>query len=330
MMNGRIGVQTQVGKGSLFWFTAKLKKQPTKSSALMEPIADVELQGKRILVVDDNKTNRQVMAYMLSSWRCRHDTAHDAESALEKLRAATHSKDPFHIVVMDMRMPDIDGEALGKMVKTDPLIRDTALVMLTSVGKRGDVSRLAKIGFAAYLTKPVKRAQLLGCLLTVIGHKPETDSSNRKGIITRHTVAENRKRSIRILLAEDNVINRKLALKLLENMGYRADVATNGVEAVQAIKAKYYDLVLMDCQMPEMNGLDATRAIRKIEPITRNGEGLPHGRPGKHHIPIIAMTASAMKGDKERCLEAGMNDYVSKPIKAHELAETIERWLENE
>jgi len=311
-MGGRIGVESEEGKGSTFWFTARLCKQPPGRVKEVEMYK--EIRGVRILAVDDNATHRRVLAEMLGSWECRHEEAADAQSALKKLRAAAREGNPFRIAILNMFMPEIDGENLGKTIKEDPLIRDSKLVMMSSVGQRGDASRLEEMGFAAYLTKPVKRFQLYNCLMMVMGRKSETETK-RERIITRHAVAEERKHKIRILLAEDNVINRTLALKILEEMGYRADAVANGLEAVKTLEVIPYDLVLMDVQMPEMDGFEATRQIRNPESAVCNP-----------NIPIVAMTAHAMKGDRERCIEAGMDDYLTKPIRRVELARTIARW----
>jgi CheY-like chemotaxis protein len=336
MMGGRIGVESKEGKGSTFWFTACLNKQPPIREMEITTPDDVSLKGLRILAVDDNTTNRRVVAGMLSPWECRHEEVSDAKTALDKLRAAAVSGDPFRIAILDMVMPEMDGETLGRIIKADPALRDTVLVMMTSMGTRGDAGRFEKAGFSVYLTKPVKRSQLFNCLMTTIGRKP-SDQTSPDRIITRHTVAEKSKQKTRILLAEDNIINQKVALKVLEKLGYRADVAATGLEALKALEMIPYDMVLMDVQMPEMDGLEATKEIRKREKLIAQKKdagfsdelsalSFKHSARSKH-IPIIAMTAHAMEGDREMCLKAGMDDYLSKPIRPGKFGETIARWI---
>jgi len=213
-------------------------------------------------------------------------------------------------------MPEMVGEALGRAFKADQGLKDTALDMVTSWGQRGDAVRMKEIGFSAYLTKPIKQSQLFDCLVMVLGKPPDgTEEGEKPRLVTRHTLAEARHEA-RILLVEDNVVNQKFALLLLEKSGYRADAVGNGKEAVKALETDAYDLVLMDVQMPEMDGYEATEVIRDPQSKVRN-----------HDVPIIALTAHAMKGDRERCIEAGMDDYISKPIRAQNLAVVIERFL---
>jgi len=324
LMGGTIGVESKEGEGSTFWYTAVFEKQPAVREETIEIPADIS--DKRILVVDDNETNRLMMEKLLISWGCRRDEAADGDTALEKLRQAVAEKDPFDVVILDMHMPGTDGEMLGRAIKQEESLRDTALVMMTSLGLRGDAARFQEIGFSAYLTKPVKQSQVYDCLAAVAGERlagvgsgaarTRARSSADKHIITRHTIAEGRRREIRILLADDNVVNQKVALKILEKLGYRADAVANGAEAVAALESIPYDLVLMDVQMPEMDGFEATAAIRNPQSKVRN-----------HDIPIVAMTAHAMAGDREKCIEAGMDDYVSKPVKPQELVDAIERQL---
>ncbi|MGA1867411.1 MAG: response regulator [bacterium] len=320
LMNGQIGVKSDEGRGSTFWVTALLEKQPSleERELLIENEDELLLQDLRILVVDDNNTNRQVLASMLSHYKCKHEEVPDAKTALTKLRESVEAQDPFHIAIINKIMPNIDGEALGKIIKYDPKIKDTKLIMMTSIGKRGDALRMTKIGFAAYLVKPVKQSQLLDCLKAVNYHVYKSTISSAPPIITIHSLAEDNKRKIRILLAEDNLINQKVALKILDKLGYRVDAVGNGLEATDALKSTPYDLVLMDIQMPEMDGFEATAAIRDPDTGVRNP-----------HIPIIAMTAHAIKGDREKCIEMGMDDYVTKPISPNKLAKIIVKWLSN-
>ena len=315
LMGGEIGVESVEGRGSTFWFTAVFGK-PLLPQESREEAPRAEIRGARILAVDDNPTNRLVLAEQLTSWGARHTEVSGAKEALDRLRAARDEGDPFLVTLTDMNMPDIDGETLGKTIKADPDLRDTRLVMITSSGKRGDAKRLSALGFSAYLTKPVRQSQLHDCLATVLGAGDPAVKTRESGLITRHTINEARRQKIRILLAEDNLTNRQVALGILGKMGYRAVAVADGHEAIQALEKDFYDIVLMDVQMPVMDGFEATRAIRSGETKVPNPK-----------IPIIAMTAHAMKGDRENCLEKGMDDYVSKPISPQALAEVLEKWL---
>ena len=314
MMGGRIGVASEAGKGSTFWFSAVLEKQPGARDE--EVIVPEDVRGARILVVDDHPTNRLVLRELLRSWDCRFEEAADGQQALTSLRRAVAEGDPFKIALVDMQMPVMDGKTLGGKIKAEPDLRDTLLVMLTSVGQRGDANKFQQAGFSAYMTKPVKVSQLYDCLATVLGVASVGSEQPARPIITRHTLMEDKKRRVRILVAEDNAVNQKVAVRTLEKLGYRADAVANGQEAITALEKIGYDLVLMDVQMPEMNGFDATRMIRDAGSAVL-----------RHDIPIVAMTAHALKGDRERCLEAGMDDYVSKPVTALTLSEILDRYL---
>ncbi|MDY6851148.1 MAG: response regulator, partial [Thermodesulfobacteriota bacterium] len=313
-MGGEISLVSAEGKGSTFYFTAFFEKRPMGREIVIKPPA--EIKDRRILIVDDNAANRRALTGRLNSWQCRCDEASDGESALVKLRAAYAEGDPFQAALLDMRMPGMDGEALGRKIKDDPTISDTPLVMMTSAGKRGDAARLENIGFSAYLTKPVKQSRLYDCLVTILSRKKGSVESRETRIVTRHSIAEDRKHRVRILLAEDNLVNRKVALKILEKFGYRVDAVANGMEAVKALEELPYNLVLMDCQMPEMDGFEATKTIRDAKSAVKN-----------HEVPIIALTAHAMKGDREKCIKAGMDDYISKPFEPRQLIEAIEQAL---
>jgi PAS domain S-box-containing protein len=314
-MGGEIGVSSVEGRGSLFWFTVVLGKQPDLPHRAVGSPAN--LRDIRVLVVDDNAMNRLVLSEQLSSWGARHREAESASQALDWLRAARAEGDPFRVVITDMQMPDMDGESFGAVIKADPALSDTILVMLSSFGKRGDARRLKDRGFSAFLTKPVKQSQMFDCLATVLGHVAAPDEVPAPPLVTRHTLNENRRHSVRILLAEDNPTNQQVALGILGHLGFKADTAANGREALQALRSIPYDIVFMDIQMPEMDGFEATRAIRSGKDGVLNPK-----------VPIIAMTAHAMKGDRESCFAAGMDDYVSKPIVPRLLAEVLEKWLD--
>ncbi len=317
MMDGEIGVESEQGKGSTFWFTAVMEKQTNVPKRELTPPANIE--NKRILVVDDISVNRQLFTQYLKSWNCSYAEAKNGVEALKLLKKAQAEGNPFEIAILDMQMPEMDGETLGKKIKQDPLLNKTIIIMLTSAGVKGDASRASEIGFSAYLTKPVKQSQIFDCLITVLGQQAtETTEEPSLPLVTRFTLEESKRTKLHLLLAEDNKINQKLALKILEKKDYRVDVVDNGKEAIEALENVPYDLVLMDLQMPEMGGLEATEIIRGSANTVLNPD-----------VPIIAMTAHAMTGDKQKCLEAGMNGYVSKPINKNELFAEIEKQLEN-
>jgi two-component system sensor histidine kinase/response regulator len=314
LMDGKIGLESQPGKGSCFWFTTTLEKQ--KEFQHVSPtLVPADIRGKRILVVDDNKTNRTILAKMLESFGCSPEAVENGDEAVKTLERATHKEKFFDLVFLDMQMPQMDGEETLRAIKDDPEIRDVAVVMLTSVGVRGDVARLQALGCAGYLVKPIKQSQLFDMIVTVFNREKIEVQEKPLPIVSRHTIEEEKRRRIRILLTEDNPTNQKLVVALIKKAGHSADVVESGQKAMEALNRTSYDLVLMDVQMPEMDGFEATKAIREME-----GEN--------KHTPIIAMTAHAMKGDRERCLQAGMDDYVSKPIEPKKLFETIKKWTQ--
>jgi len=314
-MDGEIGVISEEGHGLEFWFTVCLDKQPENAQTEALPPADI--RKAHVLVVDDNATNREVLITQFNALDVRVEESPDGPSALQALYRARDAGDPFRAAILDMQMPGMDGVALAQAIKSDETLKDTHLVLMTSLGQRGDAKRMEEIGFAAYLTKPARRSELFGCLSAVIENTAEAQPV--KSIVTRHTIHEMRRSAVRILLAEDNITNQQVAVGILKKLGLRVDAVANGAEAVKALETLPYDLVLMDVQMPDMNGLEATQQIRNPQSAVRN-----------HQIPIIAMTAHALQGDRERCLDAGMNDYVTKPVDPQALVEALNKWLPKE
>jgi len=316
MMGGQMGVESAVGRGSTFWFTARFEKQPRPTAPPM--VVPISLQGVHILAVDDNATNRTILKKMLSGFGCRPHVVSGGGEALVALRQAHENADPFELVLLDMQMPGMDGVRTLREIMRDPQVGGVPVVILTSMGQRGDAARLKELGAAGYLLKPVRQQQLFDALMAVIGARrahPAAPRETAPALVTRHTISERKRRATRVLLAEDNPVNQKLALILLTRAGYPVDAVNTGREAVEAVRQGQYSLILMDVQMPEMDGFEATRQIRALEGPER-------------HTPIIAMTAHAMKGDRERCLAAGMDDYVSKPLNAEEFLEKLERWAQ--
>jgi two-component system sensor histidine kinase/response regulator len=313
LMGGQIGLESDAGRGSTFWFVVPLARQPDVAAVPLA--ADQALSGLRVLAVDDNATSRTILTKTLQAFGCRPMAAASGAEALELLRSAAQQSRPFRIALLDMQMPDMDGEQLARAVKADPVLREVALIILTSVGRRGDASRLEAIGCSAYLLKPIKQAQLADALRAVLGQVMDASMAPTARLITRHVLAE--QKGPRLLLVEDNPINRKLAVALLNRAGYAVATAEDGQQAIDAVKRETFGVVLMDVQMPEMDGFEATARIRAL--------GGPRG-----NTPIVAMTAHAMKGDRERCLAAGMDDYVSKPIQSEELFAAIGRCLHHE
>jgi two-component system sensor histidine kinase/response regulator len=310
MMGGRIWVESEVGKGSIFHFTAHFARAPTRTSHSGGTDAII-LTGRRVLVVDDNVTNRQILRRTLEYWRMKCEAAPDAKTALALLHRAKQSSAPFELMIVDCQMPEIDGFMLVEDVRRSAEFADIATIMLTSGGQRGDAQRCKALGIAAYLFKPVLQSELGDALITALGRHAETIEA---AATARHTHLEKRT-PLRVLLAEDNVVNQRLAIRNLEKQGHTVVVVDDGIKALAALEQGHFDLVLMDVQMPMMDGVEATAAIRMKEKTSGN------------HIPIIAMTAHAMSGDRQRFLESGMDGYVSKPVHQEELFETIENVL---
>ncbi len=313
LMGGHIGVESQLGQGSTFRVALRLAK--AQGAPQRQPAAATgSLQGKRILVVDDNQTNLAILERLLKGWGCDCDCAAGGAMALTLMRAIAKAGAAYDLVITDMQMPEMDGAELGRRIKADPNLRDAALVMLTSLGLRGDAADMKRIGFAAYLTKPVRPDRLHACLLTVLGRGPK--QAPAAPLVTSHTLSEAKRGSIRILLAEDNPINQKIALHLLARFGFQADAVLNGQAAIEALATTPYDLVLMDVEMPEMDGYEATRTIRD-----------PASKVLDHGVPVVAMTARAVDESRQACAAAGMDGYIAKPIQPDELLRVIEEQL---
>ena len=311
MMGGQVWLESESGEGSTFHFTAHFGKAtstvPTSASA--DPAI---LENIPVLIVDDNATNRHILEKTLGYWRMRPAAASGGEVALALLQQAKSAGVPFGLMVVDCHMPEMDGFMLVEEIQKLPGLAGLTTVMLTSGGQRGDGQRCKELGISAYLIKPVLQSDLLQALLRVMGSRP--DAAKPVQLVTRHTLREGRM-PLRILLAEDNVVNQRLAVRLLEKQGHMVFVAVDGVKALEALERDHFDVVLMDVQMPVMDGVEATAAIREKERATGA------------HIPIVAMTAHAMAGDRQRFLESGMDGYVSKPVHSLELFEVIETVL---
>ncbi|WP_157237809.1 response regulator [Desulfobacter curvatus] len=322
LMGGDIGVVSPVPgispsesrhSGALFWFTAQFKKQPKSETGHHQKIMPDRLKNVRILIVDDNQSNRDILMGQLAGMGADVSEAADAEAALEQLKRSAQENMFYDLAIVDMHLPGMTGDALSLAIKNDPFGADIKLVMMLSLGRRGDARHFDSIGFSAYLAKPVRYSELGDTLATVLfGELADKKENGRIGHLDGEIIQSN----VRILLAEDNITNQIVAKGILEKFGYYVDAVANGFEAVRSLEKMPYDLVLMDLQMPELDGLEATRMIRNTASNVIHPD-----------IPVIAMTANAMAGDREKCLNAGMNDYISKPVDPILLAEKIEKWL---
>jgi PAS domain S-box-containing protein len=313
MMGGRIGAHSAPGKGSTFWFTIALEKQTEAASPLKK--FDLSLLEPKVLVVDDNATSRALLHTLLTNCGCRSEETGDANSALTSLQRAAKTSDPFRVALLDGKMPENDGIEVGKRITEDPALNGIALLLMSPLGQERDPDLLKKSGFAGRLSKPIWESSLHEALaLALRVRRPEPSTVTE--ISTTPPVTSPESPAARILVVEDNSTNQQVALAILCKLGHRADAVGNGVEALEALRRVDYDIVLMDCEMPDMDGYETARRIRRPSSGVRN--------PG---IPIIALTAHAMAGDREKCIAAGMNEYVAKPIEPRQLGEVLPKWL---
>ena len=314
MMGGRIWVESEVGKGTQFHFTLKLGVADALELQVGLPATPEILKGVKALIVDDNRTNRRILDGMLVRWGMKPFQVESGAEALEALEQAQAANDPFKVILADMHMPRMDGFGLIERIRQAPGLSAATIMMLTSAGHRGDAARCQVLGISAYLLKPIRQSELRDAIARVLG---AAESESEIPLITRYSLADTQDpgRSLRILLAEDNPVNQRLASRMLEKRGHRVIVTSNGREAVDALAKERVDLILMDVQMPEMDGFEATAAIREAEAA------------GGPRLPIVALTAHAMKGDRERCLAAGMDAYLAKPIRPEELDEVLDHYI---
>ncbi|MCS6896657.1 MAG: response regulator [Nitrospira sp.] len=320
LMGGQIGVESQTGEGSTFWFTVPFRVRPGSPPPL--DMTETSLKGRRLCIVDDHATNRRVLELYAKKREISCLSAENGRQALQLLRDAALRHEACDVAIIDWEMPGMSGLDLARAIKADALLAPTRLILLASRGRRGDARLAHDAGCTAYLTKPIREVELHNCLAAVLSPSSRAITlTNRSGhhapaadLITRHTLAEARTRAgLRVLLAEDNVVNQKVAVRIVEKQGFRVDVVTNGQEAVEAASRAAYAAILMDCQMPVMDGLQAAAEIRR-----RETSGI--------HVPIIAMTANVAVDDRAACLAAGMDDFLSKPVQAQTLAEVLARW----
>jgi signal transduction histidine kinase/CheY-like chemotaxis protein len=314
MMGGEIWVESEVGKGSQFHFTVRLAAADAKEIKLGTIAPPEILRGVKVLVVDDNRTNCRILEGMLQRWQMKPISVNGGKAALEHLYAAREAGEPYNLILTDMHMPDMDGFALIEQIRRRPELATATIMMLTSAGHRGDAARCQELGVSAYLLKPIRQSELREAIARVLGAREQDGAIP---LITRFSLHDAREpdANLRVLLAEDNPVNQRLAVRLLEKRGHKVVVAGNGLEALKALEEESFDLVLMDIQMPEMDGLEATAAIREKEKST----GL--------RLAVVALTAHAMKGDREKCLEAGMDGYLTKPIRPQELDQLLEIYV---
>lgn len=313
LMGGEIYLESEEGKGSTFWFTVPFEMQPNKSSE-DHSLGIENLRGLKVLVVDDSITNCNILYHQLKSWGMVVDVLIQSPDVIPCLLQAIEMGQPHHVAILDMQMPELDGEQLGIQIKSSTVLKNLHLIMLTSLDQSGAASRMLEIGFADYLCKPVRKARLLNSLVDTIAGTPDGQKLIKKNLINREVRTASK---LRILLAEDSPINQKVAVNQLHSLGFKVDVVANGQEALDLLASVPYDIILMDCQMPILDGYNASRQIRERE-------AAPNYKFSK--VIIIAMTANAMREDRDRCLDSGMDDFLSKPVRKEDLAQKLDYW----
>jgi CheY-like chemotaxis protein/nitrogen-specific signal transduction histidine kinase len=311
LMGGTIGVQSREGGGSAFWFEIPLL--PAPDTAPPQGFAHILPADLKVLAVDDHETNRLILARQLKSWSIEADTVAGGREALDRLVSAATAGRPYPLLITDMMMPEMDGAELVRRVRETPGLSSLPILLLTSVGRTEETRRLKDEHGVHILSKPVHQSHLLDAMVLLLNGGDDAKATSERDRVESPCADGS---SVRILLAEDNSVNQKVAIRQLERLGLRADAVANGVEVLTAMERFAYDLILMDCQMPEMDGYEATREIRRRE-------------RGDRHAIVIAMTANALEGDREKCLEAGMDDYIAKPVRFEILSQTLNRWIGN-
>ena len=324
LMNGDIGVESAEGKGSSFWFRVPLEAQTGESAPPLPKKTSLEFS--RLLIVDDNATSRMILSHYTTFWGMRISSAEGGGKALEMLREAVESEDPYDLAIVDCQMPEMDGLQLAQKIRADALTSSMRLILMTSLGRREDEVARQKAKIEAFINKPVKQSELFACLSAVVGGTQSATGQLRQDAIKKSSTTKSTASALlnnkspkqaRILVAEDNPVNRQVATLQLQSLGYTVDTVANGRQALEVLSARDYDAVLMDCQMPEMDGYETTAEVRRRE-------------GNRRHTPIIALTANALEGDQEKCLAAGMDDYLSKPIKPEALEAILEKWADHQ